>query len=67
MIKQMIQIDNKYIPYRWKETLIKNQKIGGVFLVFLSGENRAEIQKKVKLLKQFCKKIYMYGKNEKTK
>ena len=40
-----------------EEDLIKNQEIGGVFLVFLSGKNKAEIEKKVKHLKQFCKTI----------
>jgi len=62
-----IPLDNKYIPYGWQENLVKNQEMGGVFLVFLSGKNQKEIQEKVKLLKQFCKKIYMEGKNEKTK
>jgi len=52
-----IQIDEKHLPYRWQESLIKNQEVGGVFLVFLSGKNKAEINKKVKYLKQFCKTI----------
>jgi len=52
-----IQLGEHHLPYRWQENLIKNQEIGGVFLVFLSGKNKAEIQKKVKLLKQHCKTI----------
>ena len=50
-----IQLDEKHLPYRWQENLIKNQEIGGVFLVFLSGKNKAEINKKMVALRKFCK------------
>ncbi len=52
-----IQIDEKHLPYKWQETLAENQKIGGVFLVFLSGDNNSEIMGKVKLIKDFCKTL----------
>ncbi len=52
-----IQLDEGHLPYRWQENLIKNQEIGGVFLVFLSGKNTGEIKIKLKTLKQFCKTI----------
>lgn len=52
-----IQLDENHLPPKWQEKLIENQEIGGVFLVFLSGKNKAEIRKKVKHLKQFCKTI----------
>ncbi len=52
-----IQLDEGHLPYRWQENLIKNQEIGGVYLVFLSGKNKAEIHRKVKHLKIICKTI----------
>lgn len=52
-----IPIDSKFIPLRWEENLVKNQKIGGVMLVFLEGKDTKEIDKKVKLTKQFCKQL----------
>jgi len=52
-----IQLDENHLPPKWQEKLIENQEIGGVFLVFLSGKDKAEIRKKVKHLKQFCKTI----------
>ncbi len=50
-----IQLDEHHLPYRWQEKLKANEEIGGVFLVFLSGENQKEIKGKVKLIKGFCK------------
>ena len=52
-----IKIDDKNIPYKWEENLIKNQLIGGVMLVFLEGKDKKEINKKVKLVKNYCKTI----------
>ena len=52
-----IQLDEKHLPYRWHETLVQNQKIGGVFLVFLSGDNNKEINNKLEKIKDFCKTL----------
>ena len=52
-----IQLDEKHLPYKWQEGLVANKKIGGVFLVFLSGDNRMEIKIKVKKLREFCKTL----------
>jgi hypothetical protein len=49
-----IKLDNKDVPYHWKERLISEGKIGGVFLVFLEGKNSQEIKNKAKKLKVFC-------------
>jgi hypothetical protein len=56
-----IQLNENHLPLRWQENLIKNQEIGGVFLVFLSGKNMAEIEKKVKALKVYCKTITSFA------
>ena len=52
-----IQMDRKHFPYNWEQNLVSNQKIGGVFLVFLEGKDTKEIDYKVKLIKDFCKTI----------
>lgn len=52
-----IQLDERHLPYKWHEMLVENQKIGGVFLVFLSGDNDREILEKSKKIKEFCKTI----------
>lgn len=52
-----IALREQHLPYKWQERLIANQKIGGVFLVFLSGKDMEEINTKVKYLKEFCKTV----------
>ena len=52
-----IQLDERHLPYRWQENLVKNQNIGGVLLVFLSGKSKTEIRIKVKAIRDLCKGI----------
>ena len=52
-----ISLQERHLPYKWQEKLVKNQEIGGVFLVFLSGKNNVELDAKVKLLQGLCKNI----------
>lgn len=46
------------IPYHWQERLVAEGKIGGVFLVFLEGYTKKELQIKSKQVKDFCKTIH---------
>lgn len=52
-----LPLSNELIPYKYIQDLIANQKIGGVFLVFLEGKTKRELQIKSKKIEQFCKKL----------
>lgn len=42
------------IYHPWQETLVENQLIGGVLLVFVSGKDDKEIEEKTERIKAFC-------------
>ena len=50
-----IALEEKNIPYKWMEHLVSNGKIGGCMLVFLEGFSEAQINYKVKRIKDLCK------------
>jgi len=49
-----IKLPKKHLPYKWQETLVENQLIGGVLLVFVSGKDDKEIEEKTERIKAFC-------------
>ena len=52
-----IQLYEQDIPQGWQQELIANQKVGGVFLVFISANTKKELKEKGRKIKQFCKSI----------
>ena len=52
-----IKLEAKYVPYKWQEKLVREQKLGGVMLIFLEGKTKKEIKAKEKEIKSFCKEL----------
>jgi len=52
-----IKLEAKYVPYKWQENLVREQKLGGVMLIFLEGKTKKEIEAKEKEIKSFCKEL----------
>ena len=52
-----IKLEAKYVPYKWQEKLVREQKLGGVMFIFLEGKTKKEIKAKEKEIKSFCKEL----------
>ena len=52
-----ISLEEIFLPYKWMEHLVAENKIGGVLLVFLEGKNKNELREKTKEIKKFCKQL----------
>lgn len=52
-----VGIEAQYFPFKWKERLLEEGKIGGVMFVFLEGESHEEIKVKVGKIQDFCKQL----------
>lgn len=56
-VPSSIELHEQDVPLDWQYDLLKCQKIGGVFLVFMSGKTQKELKDKSKALKDFCKNL----------
>lgn len=52
-----VAIDPCHMPYKWVEHLVENQKVGGVFYLFVEGDTQDEINQKIEKIKAFCNEL----------
>lgn len=57
MNQKTIPISPGYIPKSWYKRIESKKLVGGVFMLFLSGKDKKEIDRKIVEIRKFCKTL----------